>query len=189
MSILQTSQLSSSGEIIIPTNNSLYGVDLGSISAPGLNVQTVYARVDTKSTYSLPINTNTEITDLTLTITPKSATSVILLQYMVTFEVHYNTIFRLSRNGVVIGTNTTDANRWSGWANPGHDQDVSSTPNTNYYMYWDLPATTSPVTYRFLCSPTDGTAQTFYLNRAAGGAGSDAIEVGISYVILQEVAQ
>ena len=192
MSTLKVSSLlhaTNTGTIIIPAGNRLRGVDAGSIYAPGMIIQTIYSRTDAKSTYSAPVGSNTSVTELQITITPKFANSVIMLTYNVTYEMHWDTIFRLSRNGTVIGTNTTDSGRWSGWAIPGYDTDTASTPTTKHFIYRDSPATTGALTYNFLVSSSGPTAYTFFLNRSVNSAGSDNHEVGISQVLAQEIAQ
>ena len=176
-----------SGSVKVGT--SLYSTNVGGIYAPGMVIQTVYVRYDGKDTYSAPVNANTEMSALTTSITPKYATSKILVTLNISFEMHYDTIFRLSRNDTIIGTNSTDAGRWSGWANPGYDTDTSTTPRTNHYMYVDTPGTTSACKYKFLVSSSGGTAYTMYLNRTVANAGADTTEVAITQVMLQEIAQ
>ena len=184
MSTLTVSRLagpaSQNGNILMPN---------GSIVSPGQVIQTAYLRTDTKASYSAPVNSNTEVVELTRIFTPKYASSAILLQYNITFEVHHDVIFRLSRNGTVIGNNTNDTGRWSGTWVTNYDNDTNSTPTTKHYIYWDTPNSTSALTYRFLVSASGGTAYTFFLNRIAGSAGQDAWEVGISQLVIQEIAQ
>lgn len=154
----------------------------------GAQVQTVIKRIDTMSTWTAPVGTNTIVSDFDLTITPKYSTSRILITYMISFEMFYNTVFRLGRNGVELVRNNTDANRWSGWVNPGYDVDDASTPRTNYYVWIDAPATTLATTYNLMVSSSDSAARTLAVNRPTQNWGSDNNEVGISYVMLQEIA-
>jgi hypothetical protein len=169
-----------SGNILMPN---------GCVVSPGQIIQTAYLRTDTKASYSASVNTNTSVDLLTKTFTPKYASSAILLQYNIFYEVHHDVIFRISRNDVVIGNNTTDSNRWSGTWAANYDTDVNSTPVTGHFMYWDTPNTTSTLTYKFLVSASGGTGYTFFLNRIVGSAGQDAWEVGISQLVIQEIAQ
>ncbi|NDB60099.1 hypothetical protein EB001_16860 [bacterium] len=166
-----------------------------SFAAPGVAVQLVYNRVDSKDVYSFATagSTGSYITSLDTSITPRSATSKILVTYCISYEVHHDTIFRLYRTvgGVdtMIGTNTTDGNYWSGIWYPGYDADNSSTPTTNTLMYLDSPATTSAITYKLMIQSGGIGATTFYLNRSIGSAGQQNYEVAISQVFLQEIAQ
>lgn len=178
-----------SGTTTVATGGKLVGTDVGSVYAPGMAIQTVYLRADTKASYSAPVNSQTEIALLTTTITPKFSNSVIRVEFNLSFEIHHDTIFRLSRNGTIIGTNSTDTGRWSGFAIPGYDVDSATTPRTNHYIYLDSPGTTSAVTYRLLIGSAGATAYTLFLNRTINSAGADNNEVGISQVFLTEIAQ
>jgi len=166
-----------------------------SFAAPGVAVQLVYNRVDSKDVYSFATagSTGAYITSLNTTITPRSATSNVLVTYCISYEVVHDTIFRLYRSvgGVdtMIGTNTTDANYWSGVWNPGYDADNNSTPMTNTFMYLDSPTTTSAITYKLMIQSAGTGASSFYLNRSIGSAGQATYEVAISQVFLQEIAQ
>ena len=176
----------------IQTQTQIRGEDPASVRSYGLVdsgiiVQTNYLRYDQRTTWSAPVNGNTVVSDLNITITPKFATSRILLTYMVSFEIHHDSIFRLARNGSEIGRNANDGNRWSGFANTGYDADTDSTPRTNYYVYIDSPATTSTVTYSLWIGSGGATARTLYMNRNVGNLGSDTRETAISFVMAQEI--
>lgn len=155
----------------------------------GTILQTVYKKVDSKSTYSVATagQTGTYIAVLDTTITPTSTSSKILINYNLTYEVHNDTVFRLFRGGTEILRNSTDGNYWAGWKLPGHDANTDSTPWTNHLMDIDSPNTTSAVTYRLMIQSGGVGAVTFYLNRAQGSAGQANYEVGTSSVILQEL--
>jgi hypothetical protein len=186
---------STSGNIVtIPSGHIIKGTDSGSIVQPGAIIQTVYLRSDVKATYTAPapvvgIGSETEIDELTLAITPKYNTSKILLSYMLTYETIEDTVFRLSRNGSIIGRNSTDLNYWAGTAVPPNDGN-GSTPTTQTFFYLDSPASTSSLTYRVLFGSSRlGVTRDFYLNRSINNAGSSQYEVGISQVLIQEIAQ
>jgi hypothetical protein len=169
-------------------------ITANNINAPGgIVLQTVYKRVDTKSTFSFSTagTTGSIITDLNTIITPKFASSRVLVNFSITYEVIHDTIFKLFRvvDGVSteIGTNTTDANYWSGIWLPGYDADNASTARTNTFFYIDTPNTTLPVTYSLMIQSGGSTSGVFYLNRTIVSAGAADYEVGISQVILQEL--
>lgn len=171
----------------------LPAVDGSALTGVGHVLQTVYKKVDSKSTYSVPTagQTGVYIAVLDTTITPTSTSSKILINFNITYEVHNDTVFRLYR--VIGGTateilrNSTDGNYWAGWKLPGHDANTDSTPWTNHLMDIDSPNTTSAVTYRLMCQSGGVGAVTFYLNRAQGSAGQANYEVGTSSVVLQEL--
>jgi hypothetical protein len=193
---LTVTRNTSSGNVI--ATNVVSGSRLqatSSLSAPGVAVQLVYNRVDSKDTYNFATagSTGSYISSLDTTITPRSSTSKILVTYCISYEVHHDSIFRLYRSvgGVdtMIGTNTTDNNYWSGIWHPGYDADNSSTPVTKTFMYLDSPATTSAVTYKLMIQSAGVGATTFFLNRTISSAGQGSYEVAISQVFLQEIAQ
>lgn len=175
--------------IIVSAGERLKGQDIGSVYAPGTRIQTVYKRSDVKTTYSIPISAFTEISELTTSITCKYSSSVVLIEWNLFTDGHHDHIYRISRNGVTIGTNTTDAGRWSGSFNHGYDNDYGSTPETHHFSYWDTPNTTATVTYRLLIGGSGPTAYTLGFNRPVSSAGADTNEVGISQVFITEITQ
>lgn len=166
-----------------------------SLAAPGVPVQLVYNRVDTKDVVAFATagSTGSYISSLDTTITPRSSTSKILITYCISYEVVQDTVFRLYRSvgGVdtMIGTNVNDSNYWSGIWYPGYDADNASTPMTNTFMYLDTPSTTSAITYKLMIQSAGTGASSFYLNRSISSAGQASYEVAISQVFLQEISQ
>ena len=156
--------------------------------SPGTVVQTVTTRSDTKVSYAANAATNTEIAILSTSFTPKFSNSKIILQWNLFNEVAHDTIFRVGRSGTIIGNNTTDAGRWSGSFTSGYDNDQSSTPRTSHFMYVDTPNTTSAVTYQLYVSSSGATNVVCWINRPIGNAGADNNEVGISQLVIQEIA-
>ena len=166
-----------------------------SLAAPGVPVQLVYNRVDTKDVVAFATagSTGSYISSLDTIITPRSSTSKILITYCISYEVVHDTVFRLYRSigGVdtMIGTNVNDSNYWSGIWYPGYDADNASTPMTNTFMYLDSPSTTSAITYKLMIQSAGTGASSFYLNRSISSAGQASYEVAISQVFLQEISQ
>ena len=180
--------LSNNSTITIDDNTALVSRATGTVIDAGSTIlQTVFLRYDQRTTWSAPVSASTIVSDLNLSITPMFATSRILITYMLSFEVHHDTVFRLGRNNVELVRNNTDGGRWSGWANPGYDQDTDSTPKTTIYMHIDSPATTSTITYNLMVGSSSAAAYTLCMNRNVGNVGSDDRETGISYVMLQEI--
>ena len=129
-------------------NNSLHAITDGSAlkNATGgiLQVKTgVYAtekNVTTAGTY--------EDTGLSLSITPTSTSSKILVMYAMHFRINSNTsdvgmAFRVVRDSTVIDTPTTSYDNYS---YDGTGRTDSRTSDTKFYL--DSPATTSAVTYK-----------------------------------------
>lgn len=185
------------GNIIsVPSGHVIKGVDSGSIVQPGSIIQTVYVRTDVKAVYTIPTSVtgtsgnSVSIDELNVSITPKYNTSKILLTYSICCEVDQDTIFYLSRNFSDIGRNTTDSGLWSGLGVMPYDNNNSSTPAVVTFFYLDSPATTNNRLYRFEVQRTDTSAsQLFNLNRSFASAGQNNYEVGISQVLVQEIAQ
>lgn len=173
----------------VKVGTSLYSTNVGGIYAPGMIIQTLYLRYDGKNSYSANTNSQTELDVLTMSITPKYATSKILLTYSLNYEMHQDAGFRLSRNGTEIGRNSTDSSRWSFWMVNNYDGNNSSTPQVQHMMYLDSPNTTSPCKYRILTGGSGASNYTIYLNRTVSSSGGDDNEVGICQVMMQEIAQ
>ena len=180
-----------SGNSTIISGATLSSTNAGSIYAPGMVIQTIYKRVDSKDVvdFATAGSTGSFIPSLDTIITPKFANSLILIQMCLTYEVHHDTVFRLHRGATAIGINANDSNYWSGTWLPGYDADNSSTARTNHFFYMDQPSTTNATTYRLMIQSGGIGATTFYLNRPISSAGQQNYEVGISQVILQEIKQ
>jgi hypothetical protein len=175
----------------VPTGNAVKGTDVGSLYAPGMIIQTIYKRVDSKDVVNFATagEVGSFITSLDTIITPKFANSLILIQMCLTYEVQHDSVFRLYRGATAIGINANDSNYWSGTWLPSYDVDTNSTPRTNHFFYMDSPSTTSATTYRLMIQSGGVGATSFYLNRSQGSTGQSSYEVAISQIILQEIAQ
>ena len=167
------------------------GVPYGTV----LQVKTV--RTEARNTYSAPISGNgTTITDLNLTITPKFSNSLLIVQWMLNCEVHYNSVILIHRDGSLINTtneagyNATAGNsRWSGFVTPPYDTDVATTPLNSFIQYFATTGSTSSTTFAPAIRSSDGNAQTLYLNRPVNSAGADGNEVSVSTGTIWEIAQ
>jgi hypothetical protein len=172
------------------------GTDWYSAPATGMVVQTISNKVDTKATFAFATynNIGTIISNLNTAITTSYASSKILVQFNISFEVHHDTVFRLFRQiaggaDVEIGRNTTDTNYWSGIWLPGYDADNDSTARTNHYMFMDSPNCASGLAliYKLMIQSGGVGAGTFYLNRPISSVGQRNYEVATSTVLLQEI--
>lgn len=179
-----------SNEIVIPNGDRLVGDSAGSIAAPGMILQTVYAIIESQPSYTAPISGTIEVEEFALSITPKYNDSKILLTYMISGEAtEGNYTWRLERNGASIGNNSTVSGRYVGWVNGDYDSNATTTPKTTTYHYIDSPATTSALEYTLHLAPSGASAMTYHVNRSVSSAGADDNEVAISMVIIQEIAQ
>ena len=151
----------------------------GPTYAPGHIIQVVSA---TKTnTFTSTSGTFTDIPDMSVSITPKSTSSKMLIT--VTFvagisNASYNCYFNIVRNGVAIGQTTggTSNQTISPYTNDAANLDSIS------LSYLDAPITTSAITYKLQGRIDAG--QTFHVGRYAAGASAPSI----STITVQEVA-
>jgi len=144
----------------------------GSIFGSGLAIQCITTQYTALTTYSSPTGlTPTEVSVLNLTITPKRATSKIVLQWMVNAEYHQDNVFLIYRGATLIGYNTDRGNvQNSGVVSAAYDQNEDSTPS-NFCINWiDSPATASAITYSLRVRSSTGASYTLYLNRTVNAA-------------------
>jgi hypothetical protein len=182
-----------SNVIDVPSGHSIKGAIPGSLVAPGMVIQTIHKNVETVTTVATSASVEAEITDMFLEITPKYASSKILILMDVTSEAStHNFVFRLKRGATAIGTNSTvPLQFWVGWKSNNYDSNDDSTPQSMLMSYMDSPNTTSAVTYKLTYIPSAGNNMTFYLNRAVSGAivGQSGYEIATSSITLMEIAQ
>ena len=183
-SILKVDSIqNSAGTVIIP------------VMAGGI-IQTKFVQVSAGTTHtSASANATTVVTPLSVSITPTSASSVIMIQGFVTGEWSVmgqawdSTWFFLrdstklsspaagNRNvGIHMGTNVTYV-----------EDEAGSTPENAYYSYFDSPNSTSAITYK-VAFAGNGTA-TWHLNKTVSDSDSPNMERGISHIMVQEIAQ
>ncbi len=148
--------------------------------------------VTTTSSQSLTAGTPAEITGLTLTITPQSASSKFLLMAVWNGEgsnsQYANALaFGFKRDSSYIGNPAADGSRTigrgvlsQGW----HDANADSTMDSWTGQYLDSPNTTSAITYKVFIT-TDYT-QTLYNNRTVVDGNVTAYERTTSSLIILE---
>jgi len=179
------------GAVSVATGHKLY--------QPGTIVQTIWARTDTQTTFSSAASGNgTAITNLNLTITPKFATSILLISWMVNGEFSgaaWDNVFVIQKGGSLITTSGYEGynslggnNRWSGFVGGAYDNDASSTPENYRIQYWIPALETTSQTFAPAVRSASATAYTFYLNRTVS-APTASYEVMISTGMIQEIAQ
>jgi hypothetical protein len=154
-------------------------------------VQTVYKRSDTRVVYSATAPANVVIAELTQTFTPIYSNSKIFLQYNIFGEgSSQDAVFLIARGGTVIARNVNSTDIFSGLSVLAYDANNSNTPATQHIVYMDTPGGTSEVEYTLLFQPSSTAATVaYYLNRNVATTGSSAAEIGVSQLIIQEIAQ
>lgn len=125
--------------------------------------------------FSTSSTTVVDITGLSVTITPKFATSKILVQVVVTGgstdTTGIATIFQLVRGSTSIGQSTVGALSYNGSFSFANRTTGTQNVQTSGVIYLDSPATTSATTYKIQCATSAGT---LYVNRdpsASAGEG------------------
>lgn len=163
----------------------------------GSIVQVVQTRTSARNTYAAAVTGNgSTITDLNLTVTPKSASSLMLITWMINAEVFYDTIFTIHQDGALITTAGYEAynrevgnSRWSGVAHGQYESDTDSTMSNWRIQYAVLAGSITSRTYAPAIRSSSGSAYTLYLNRPAGSTGATNYENTISTGIIMEIAQ
>jgi hypothetical protein len=170
--------------IALPNNTTLY--------APGQVIQTAWRKMDFHATYnSYADNNSRDIDGLNLTITLKRANSSVYLQWWLFYECHHDITFQAKRGGSVIGFNAEVGNvRWSGIGvgEYEHSHDQNSTPSYTHMCWVDTPGSVGPHTYSLGSRSSTGTNYDIRVNRA-WGAFQDNHEGGVSWAMIQEIAQ
>jgi hypothetical protein len=183
----------------LPVNNNIITIPSGhTLYAPGMIAQVQYVRSDSRTTYaSASSGDGTTITALNLNISPKFSNSLLLMQWMINYEVSENNGFVIHRNGTLItspvgytGYNSEAGNvGYSAIAVGSYDQNTDSTP-ANIFLQYAVPAiSTTNTTYAPAVRNTGGAAITFYLNRVAGSTGAGNYENMVSTGTIWEIMQ
>ena len=168
--------------------------NLGSrVMAAGHVVQVLQANKTDVFTAGLS-STFVGIPDLSVTITPTSTSSKILIMPTVFISSNYTTFyhFQLYRNGTII-----DGARGDASGSRARDYGmfyISNTGNNNSHNmslppYLDSPNTTSATTYQLYVGDQNNGGSTFYLNRSQRDGTQVYEPRGISTFTVMEIAQ
>lgn len=163
--------------------------------APGHTLQVVQKHLTGRYSQGLTSSVTNDITDFSATITPKSASSKILIfarwfgEWSAADAV-YNSVWGIKRSGIRIGEQpdpgATVCTGITGNARSYESADANSTPETMNLFYMDSPSTTSTITYNVWAMYYG--ASTLYTNRVAGWANQvGSYELGTSTLILMEI--
>ena len=192
LSRIPSSQFTVNSNITVPTGKKLNAVDVSGIYAPGTTIQTIC--LEYQSLFSTTSSTPVDVTGFSIDITPKFATSKILVSVCVAFG-YANDAYPyvlLLRNGVSIGTgNTATGNQRNvflgGYAtnlSAGNSWRMSHTSKN----VMDSPNTTSTLTYKIqMASPY--LSYTGYINRQENASDAVYIQRPSSSITVQEIAQ
>ena len=193
MSNLTVNQLTASD----PATNLITMASGDTMYSLGSVVQVVNTTLYTPTAVTLPAAaaTNTSIPDFFAVITPKKATSRILVQVRWFGELNpqtanWDTMFGLKRNGTAVGVNPNTAGGATGISMASlsyYLADAASTPEMMFFDFYDSTGVTSALTYQVYANCTS-TTPTIYTNRTVT-ASSASYEYGSSTITLWEIAQ
>jgi len=167
-------------------------------SKAGSIIQVVSTLYTTPTSQSFAANSaDTDITGLTVTITPTTINSRFLIMVRWTGEasaVLQDHIFFIRRNGTKINSQTGTSNRASGIMVPSISYADSSGPNNDstpdnvVFSTIDSPATTSAITYTLAVkNSNNATASTLYTNRTVADTDVVYYERTTSEIIVMEI--
>jgi len=161
-------------------------------SSVGSVIQVVSTtKTDTTSFVSASTNTYVDITGMSVTITPTSATNKILVMYTVGVSSNANATIhiRLYRGATSIGQGNASGNRLGDsliWRPNGNQYNYDIGPLSNSFL--DSPATTSATTYKLAATLGSTYNGTFYLNRSWSDTDNDYSGRTASTITVMEIA-
>lgn len=190
------------------STNFTYNPATGTLSVGGIQYRTagltstglpksVVSYIDLPYTQSITQGVLTDVSPFSVTITPSSISSKIVV-FVNWFGEHQTTaswdaVYGLKRNGSPLGIPLATGNRTSGMAISSNSfytpsSEENSTPEALSFYYLDSPRTTLPVTYQL--TVLSGTAAlTLYTNRTVGDVNQATdYERGTSSIIAIETA-
>ena len=205
MSTIFVDNLKGRGEtgntITIPSGNKLTG-PTGAISVPGSVVQCQNVHVTERSSQSIARNESdasaTNISGMTLNVTPKFANSKMIIQarwcgeFGTVSSAGWNNMFVIQRDNTPVSTGTKEGNRTVGHmpASMGYyASDNSSTMENCMWDTVDFPNTTSQVTYTAGIYSGWATSYTLYNNRNVTATTTNSYESGSCSIVVWEIAQ
>tara|TARA_B100000683_G_scaffold87112_1_gene85969 strand:+ start:8485 stop:9069 length:585 start_codon:yes stop_codon:yes gene_type:complete len=192
-SILSVEQLqglaagSTPNTITIPSGQTLY--------APGHVINTYQAtKTDVQAVNNFAM---VDVTGLSITLTPKSASSKFLIHYRVPCSGNYFTTYlNLLRDTTILGANADGAgdNRLRVTSCHVSDQTISNSHgimHVHTHAFLDSPATTNQITYKIqTCSRGSGNSHVNYINRSVPDRAQGEYDARtISTMVIQEIAQ
>ena len=176
------------GNNTVLTQSGTANPTFGSGAPTGCVIQ-VKSTTKTDANFTHNTSTVTTITGLTVTITPKSTSSKILILGSICFgrsNANSGYPLKLFRDSTEIGSGDSAGSRPVGISTlnmPGHGQYFMDHKHVNFL---DSPNTTSEITYSFRVVSRDGS--TIYINRSQDDADAVYSDRGSSTITVMEIA-
>ena len=162
----------------------------------GSILQTQYTQISAGSSISSATNTDTEISALSVNITPTSASSIIKIETMINGEwsdqgAAYNSTWFFYRDSTKLSAPAAGSRKVGilmGTALTYEAVDASSTPEQASYMYFDTPSTTSQITYKVGFNHSQSSTISWHLNKCVTDSDDVNQERGMSLICVTEIA-
>ena len=158
----------------------------------GSIVKMLYTQFDGTNSVAVSANTDVVLTDLTVTVTPTSATSKFRLEGQVYGEWSVrdatwdSTVFFFRDTTKLAHPTAGSRNCGVGGMYISHESDSNSTPEGSaMFQYFDAPNTTSSITYKVGIRTNNN--YSFYLNRTVADTNSASYERFVSSICVTEI--
>lgn len=182
------------GQINLPTGHKIKGVDVGSVVAPGTQLQVVQAIKTNTTSISVSANTWNEFDSaFRVSITPISSTSKILISAYISGAQNTGTVrykFQYSINGGafndVLPIGDANSSRSRGHFGFGTNSDTNQCVTTGMELF-HAPETNGSITYRILFGQDVST--TYHFNRSINYPDNFLGGTYTSTLIVKEIAQ
>jgi len=179
-------------ELDLTDNYAFTGTVTGAGGGKVLQVQ--YTQYDSANTQAITANTDTAITNLSVSITPTATNSIIKIESFLFCEYSAtnwmaNTTFFFLRDATKLSAPAA-GNRRVGISFPStgwHTSDVTASPDSGATVWFDSTHnTTSQITYHLAMSSVY--AGTLYVNRTVNDSDNNEHERGVSFISATEIA-
>jgi len=167
------------------------------LNSTGAVVQVTRLRTDTIRAWASVGSTPKEMTDVTISITPKFNNSLLIVKWVICGEPgDHNMVFKIFKDGAVIttsgeeGYNITNGNAvYSGYFCGLYDANDSSTPAPNTIIYCCNSGSTSARSYGVGFVGSDGGNRAYYQNRGVSAIGQSSYENPVSFATIMEIVR
>ena len=155
-----------------------------SSNLPAGSVLQVVQTVKTDTWSNATQNTWNDVTGLSVSITPSSSSSKILVIGNINYSAASNTYYRIVRNSTEICVGDTSGSRISATGSSGFDYSDGNVGKTGAFNYLDSPSSTSSTTYKVQVYGFNITA---YVNRVVTDSNGGVSARGASTIIVMEI--
>jgi len=157
-----------------------------------LQVKETY--LDTAFSVSYTAYTDTDVTGLSVSLTPAATTSKVLIFVRLNQELNHiasqQTILNLKRGSTFVGRAAAAGSRPTGLQGTSmgyySSGDANSTMENNYFHFLDSPGTASSITYQVSMFTESGSIM--YVNRTVGDYDNQSYERLTSSILAMEIA-